>query len=71
MAYCWYRAAAEAGHKYADSDVMAAEWILSDTEIETALKRCADDKLPSCKEILLSGQTQHRGTGQILPDSQE
>jgi TPR repeat protein len=71
MAYCWYRSATESGNKDADSDVMAAEWILSDAEIESALTRCAEDNLPACEEILLSVPTQHKDTGQTLPDSQE
>jgi hypothetical protein len=71
MAYCWYRFATESGNKDADSDVMAAEWILSDAEIESALTRCAEDNLPACEEILLSVPTQHKDTGQTLPDSQE
>ena len=71
LGYCWYKAAAEAGHRSADADVMAAEWILSDKELENATKRCFDGKLPSCKELLLPSFPKVNSSDQSLPENQD
>ena len=52
LAYCWYRSAVSAGNKTAEGDVLAAEWMLPEKEIESAMQRCEEIELSGCDEIL-------------------
>ena len=54
LARCWYKAAVDAGHGDAKSELMAAEWMLSGDQAASTDDRCTGVNPPSCEKTLLS-----------------